>query len=78
MVYRGEGRTEGRKDGRKDGHLKIPRVLQDISPLGPLPKKEVRSRGKVDRGIKKDEEKENGRFITASKRVAEVRCQIEK
>ena len=32
----GGGRTEGRKDGR----LKIPPcVLQDIGPLGPLPKK---------------------------------------
>ena len=40
-----DGRTEGRKDGRtkgrKDGRLKIPPcVLQDIGPLGPLPKKE--------------------------------------
>ena len=35
-----DGRTEGRKDGRKDGRLKIPPcVLQDIGPLGPLPKK---------------------------------------
>ena len=75
MVYWGEGRTEGRTEGR---HLKILRVLQDISPLGPLPKKEVRSRGKVERGIKKGEEKENGRFITASKRVPVARCQIEK
>ena len=38
---RTEGRTEGRKDGRTDGHLEIhPCVLQDIGPLGPLPKKE--------------------------------------
>ena len=30
----------GRKDGRKDGRLEIPPcVLQDIGPLGPLPKK---------------------------------------
>ena len=37
----GDGRTEGRKDGRKDGRLEIPPcVLQDIGPLGPLPKKE--------------------------------------
>ena len=40
----GDGRTEGRKDGRtegrKDGRLEIPPcVLQDIGPLGPLPKK---------------------------------------
>ena len=47
-----DGRTEGRKDGRTDGrtdgwmegqtdgHLEIPPcVLQDIGPLGPLPKK---------------------------------------
>ena len=31
-----------RKDGRKDGHMEIhPCVLQDISPLGPLSKKET-------------------------------------
>ena len=31
---------DGRTDGRKDGHLEIhPCVLQDIGPLGPLPKK---------------------------------------
>ena len=37
---RTEGRTDGRKDGRKDGRLEIhPCVLQDIGPLGPLPKK---------------------------------------
>ena len=36
-----DGRTEGRMDGRKDGHLEIPPcVLQDIGPLGPLPKKQ--------------------------------------
>ena len=40
----GGGQTEGRKDrrteGRKDGRLEIPPcVLQDIGPLGPLPKK---------------------------------------
>ena len=33
---------DGRKDGRKDGRLEIPPcVLQDIGPLGPLPKKSV-------------------------------------
>ena len=32
---------DGRKDGRTDGRLEItPCVLQDIGPLGPLPKKE--------------------------------------
>ena len=30
------GRTDGRTDGRKEIH---PCVLQDIGPLGPLPKK---------------------------------------
>ena len=31
---------DGWTDGRKDGHLEIPPcVLQDIGPLGPLPKK---------------------------------------
>ena len=35
------GGTEGRTEGQKDGRLKIPPcVLQDIGPLGPLPKKE--------------------------------------
>ena len=35
-----DGRTDGRKDGRMDGCLEItPSVLQDIGPLGPLPKK---------------------------------------
>ena len=33
-------RTEGRTDGRRDGRLEIPPcVLQDIGPLGLLPKK---------------------------------------
>ena len=37
---RTEGRTDGRTDGREDGRLEIhPCVLQDIGPLGPLPKK---------------------------------------
>ena len=31
------GRTDGRTDGRMEIH---PCVLQDIGPLGPLPKKE--------------------------------------
>ena len=36
-----DGRMDGWKDGRTDGHLEIPPcVLQDIGPLGPLPKKE--------------------------------------
>ena len=39
----GDGRTEGRKDGRKDGRMEIPPcVLQDIGPLGPLPKKHLK------------------------------------
>ena len=34
------GGKDGRKDGRTDGRLEIPPcVLQDIGPLGPLPKK---------------------------------------
>ena len=34
------GGTEGRKDGRTDGRMEIPPcVLQDIGPLGSLPKK---------------------------------------
>ena len=36
----GDGRKDGRKDGRTDGRLEItPCVLQNIGPLGPLPKK---------------------------------------
>ena len=34
----GDVRTEGRTDGRLEIH---PCVLQDIGPLGPLPKKEI-------------------------------------
>ena len=49
MANRGGGTygwTDGRKDGRKDGRLEIhPCVLQDIGPLGPLPKK---SDGRTD------------------------------
>ena len=38
----GDGGTDGRKDGRKDGCMEIPPcVLQDIGPLGPLPKKDT-------------------------------------
>ena len=40
MVNGGDGRTDGRTEGRTDGRLEIPPcVLQDIGPLGPLPKK---------------------------------------
>ena len=48
------GRTEGWRDGRKDGRFEIPPcVLQDIGPLGPLPKKrkERRNKGRKE-GIK--------------------------
>ena len=39
MVNGGRG-ADGRTDGGTDGRLKIPPcVLQDIGPLGPLPKK---------------------------------------
>ena len=42
-------------DGQTDGRLEIhPCVLQDIGPLGPLPKKER----KRERERKKDEKKE--------------------
>ena len=34
-----DARTDGRKDGKMDGLLEIPPFLQDIGPLGPLPKK---------------------------------------
>ena len=41
MDRRTDARTDGRTDGRMDGHLEIhPCVLQDIGPLGSLPKKE--------------------------------------
>ena len=40
MAKGGDGRKDGRTEGRKDGRLEIPPcILQDISPLGPLPKK---------------------------------------
>ena len=39
----GDRRTEGRTDRRTDGRFKIsPCVLQEIGPLGPLPKKQTR------------------------------------
>ena len=39
MVNGGGG--DGRMDGQTDGHLEIPPcVLQDIGPMGPLPKNE--------------------------------------
>ena len=40
---RTDGQTDGRTDRRKDGRLEIhPCVLQDIGPLGPLPKKHLK------------------------------------
>ena len=39
----GDRQTEGLTEGRKDGCLEIhPCVLQDIDPLGLLPKKEAK------------------------------------
>ena len=45
MANGGDGRTDGQMDGRTDGRTDgcfeiTPCVLQDIDPLGPLPKKE--------------------------------------
>ena len=38
-----DGRTDGQTEGRTDGRFKIsPCVLQEIGPLGPLPKKQTR------------------------------------
>ena len=37
--FKGGGRTDGRMYRQKDVHNFCPRVLQDIGPLGPLPKK---------------------------------------
>ena len=35
------GRKDGQKDGRTEGRFEIPPcVVQDIGPLGPLPKKD--------------------------------------
>ena len=49
-----DGRKDGRTEGRKDGRLEIPPcVLQDIGPLGPLPKKEEEKR---EEQRKKEEE----------------------
>ena len=57
MAKGGGGRTDGRMNGRTDGHLEIPPcVLQDIGPLGPLPKK-----GKKKERLKKRKEKMKGR-----------------
>ena len=39
------GGGDGRTDGRTDGRLEItPCVLQDIGPLGPLPKKKKKEK----------------------------------
>ena len=35
-----DGRIDGQMDKRKTDISKFPRVLQDIGPLGPLPKKQ--------------------------------------
>ena len=58
--FRG-GRTDGRTDGRKEIH---PCVLQDIGPLGPLPKKEERKKEKKrerkkERKLYKEKETKN-------------------
>ena len=42
MANGGGGRTDGRTDGRPEIP---PCVLQDIGPLGPLPKKEQKKKG---------------------------------
>ena len=45
---RGGGRTDVRTDGRTDGRMEIhPCVLQDIGPLGPLPKKNKSSKDRT-------------------------------
>ena len=45
----GDGRKDRRTEGRKDGRLEIPPcVLQDIGPLGPLPKKEKIKEEKIE------------------------------
>ena len=42
-----DGRTEGQTEGQMDERLEIPPcVLQDIGPLGPLPKEESKERKK--------------------------------
>ena len=47
--FGGGGRMDGRTDGRTDGHKKIhPCVLQDIGPLGPLPKKRKEKQNKME------------------------------
>ena len=56
MVY--GGRENRRKDLRTNGRLEIPRVLQDIGSLGPLPKK----RKDLIRCRTSDKEK-NGNFL---------------
>ena len=49
---RNHGRTEGQKDGRTDGRLEIsPFVLQDIGPLGPLPKKNENQDRNINYGL---------------------------
>ena len=51
----GGGCMDGRIDGRMDGRMEIhPCVLQDIAPLGPLPKKQASKKARERR-----KEKEN-------------------
>ena len=53
---------DGRKDGRTDGRLEIPPcVLQDIGPLGPLPKKEDQKETRQDHTTKKDRREERAK-----------------
>ena len=50
----GDGRTDGGTDGQMDRRLEIPPgVLQDIGPLGPLPKKgtDRPTDGRTKRGV---------------------------
>ena len=47
-----QGGTYGRMDGRTDGHKEIhPCVLQDIGPLGPLPKKELKGKSLIEEEV---------------------------
>ena len=60
MVY-GGGRRDRRMDGRTDGCLESPPcVLQDIGPLGLLPKKEAETRRGYERGSEGVERRAGG------------------
>merc|ERR1712105_209919 len=78
MYGRLYGRTYGRTYRRTYGHKEIhPCVLQDIGPLGPLPKKEKKKAKETEKKEKKKQTRtktERKRFILCKATVIEYAC----